>query len=115
MIFSIYTKFISLLLIPVFYLEHNFFYHPKINERPIEFSFLFEWLWRLCPTDVLDVGSGSTALPHILTNCGFNVIALDEKGSYWNFDYFNRHFPILKDDILNPKINRKFDLINWAL
>lgn len=49
----------------------------RINERPIEYRFVFHHLSRLHPTNVLDVGTGTTGLPHLIKNCGFLVTAID--------------------------------------
>lgn len=111
-IFNLYTKLLNVILIPIFSLEPKLFLPQDINERSIEYSFLFEHLWKICPKEILDVGTGSTALPHVLANCGFKVIAIDEKGSYWDFSYFNRHYRVKKDNILDSKINKKFDFIS---
>ena len=59
----------------------------------------------------LDVGTGTTALPHILSNCGFVVTAIDNITDYWSKGMVNRHFHIINDDILNPRISRKFNFI----
>lgn len=82
-----------------------------MNERPIEFRFVLQNLAKMCPVTVLDVGTGTTALPHIMSNCGFVVTAIDNITDYWPKGMVNRHFYVINDDILDPKINRKFDFI----
>lgn len=82
-----------------------------INERPIEFGFAFKWLAKTCPSEVLDVGSGTTAWPHVMANCGFRVTAIDKIMGYWKDGFFNRHYYIINDDITKPKITKQFDLI----
>jgi 2-polyprenyl-3-methyl-5-hydroxy-6-metoxy-1,4-benzoquinol methylase len=109
--FGIYTKIVQIMLIPLFFVESKVFSSSKINERPIEYSFLFKHLWRICPKSILDIGSGESALPHLMASCGFNVTSTDKKGDYWDFYYFNRHYPIQKDDITSTKLQQKFDLI----
>ena len=71
------------------------------NERPVEFRFVFEQLTRLCGTaqTVLDVGTGTTALPHLMANCGFVVTAIDNVRDYWDEGMVNRHFHVIDDDI----------------
>lgn len=81
------------------------------NERPIEFSFVFKNLIELAPKKILDVGTGMTALPHLLSNCGFVVSAIDNVTDYWPRSMFNRHFYVIDDDITRPKIIDKFDCI----
>jgi 2-polyprenyl-3-methyl-5-hydroxy-6-metoxy-1,4-benzoquinol methylase len=81
------------------------------NERAIEFSFLFKNLIELAPKTILDVGTGMTALPHMLRNCGFVVSAIDNIRDYWPSSMFNRHFHVIDDDITNSKITQSFDCI----
>ena len=82
-----------------------------INERPIEFGFALKCLSKICPTEVLDIGSGTTAWPHVMANCGFRVTAIDKIEGYWVSDFFNRHYYIINDDITKPEITKRFDLI----
>jgi SAM-dependent methyltransferase len=83
----------------------------KINERPIEFRFVFDELSKLAPRSILDVGTGTTALPSILRTCGYLVTAMDNVRDYWADGLSNRHFYVIDDDIRNPTINRKFDVV----
>lgn len=83
----------------------------RFNERPIEFGFVFRKLGELYPKTVLDVGTGTTALPHLMRNCGFLVTATDNIRDYWQDGMFNRHFHVIDDDITNTRLSRKFDLI----
>lgn len=82
-----------------------------INERPIEFRFVFEQLTRIKTATVLDVGTGTTALPHLIRNCGFMVTAIDNVRDYWPTGMVNRHYYVLNDDITKPRIEKRFDLI----
>lgn len=83
----------------------------NINERPIEFGFALKWLSKIYPAEVLDVGSGTTAWPHVMANCRISVTAIDKIKGYWKGDFFNRHYYIISDDITKPKIKKQFDLI----
>lgn len=83
----------------------------NINERPIEFGFAFKWLSKIYPAEVLDVGSGTTAWPHVMANCGISVTAIDKIQGYWEGGFFNRHYYIINDDITKPNITKQFDLI----
>ena len=82
-----------------------------LNERPIEFSFVFKQLTNLWPKIVLDVGTGKTALPVMMKNCGLLVTAIDNIKDYWDYGMVNRHYHIIDDDIQNTKIKQKFDVI----
>jgi len=81
------------------------------NERPIEFRFVFDCLTYLRPVTVLDVGTGTTALPSLIANCGCVVTAIDNIRDYWPDGMVNRHWRVLDDDIRNPKTGTNFDLI----
>ena len=83
------------------------------NERPVEFSFVFRWLKKLYPKNVLEVGTGTTALPHLMRNCGCLVTAIDNIKDYWPSGMSNRHYYVVNNDITASQINinDKFDLI----
>ena len=82
-----------------------------INERPVEYRFVFENLSQTYPKSVLDVGTGRTALPQMMRTCGFLVTAIDNVRDYWPSGMINRHYHVLDDDILDPRINGPFDFI----
>jgi SAM-dependent methyltransferase len=81
------------------------------NERPVEYTFVFRHLSRLYPVKVLDVGTGTSALPQLMSQCGCLVTAIDNVRDYWPSGMFNRHFHILDDDITSSQLRDKFDLI----
>lgn len=81
-----------------------------INERPIEYHFVFQTLTTIYIKTVLDIGTGTTALPHLIRNCGYLVTAIDIY-DYWPSGIFNRHYYIIRDDITNSKLKMKFDCI----
>jgi len=83
----------------------------RLNERPVEWAFLFAKLAMLCPRTVLDVGTGTTALPALLRNCGCLVTAIDNVRDYWPQGMHNRHYHVLDDDIASPRVAGPFDLI----
>jgi 2-polyprenyl-3-methyl-5-hydroxy-6-metoxy-1,4-benzoquinol methylase len=60
---------------------------------------------------VLDVGTGTTALPHLMRNCGFLVTAIDNIHDYWPNGMSNRHYHIIDDDITATRLKGKFDFI----
>lgn len=81
------------------------------NERPVEYRFVFEALAETYPEKILDVGTGLTALPHLMANCGFKVAAIDNIRDYWHGGMFNRHYHVMDDDITDTKLKEKFNLI----
>ncbi|MFQ5767880.1 MAG: methyltransferase domain-containing protein, partial [Acidobacteriota bacterium] len=100
-----------LLLHPTLYYEWK---HPRItrhNERPVEFAFAFRCLARYFPADLLDVGPGKTAWPHLLSSCGFRVTAVDKIEGYWRGTFFNRHFYVKNEDITRPNPGEAYDFI----
>lgn len=83
----------------------------RINERPVEYAFVFSWLNRLQPSRVLDVGTGRSALPSLIRTCGFHVTAIDNIRDYWPRGMFNRHFHVIDEDIRSPQMHERFDVI----
>ncbi len=82
-----------------------------INERPVEYEFLFRHLAQQAPETVLDVGTGLTALPHLMRSCGFVVTAIDNIEDYWPNGMVNHHYFIINDDITRTRLKIKFDFI----
>ena len=82
-----------------------------INERSVEYRFVFEQLTQAFPRTVLDVGTGVTALPQLMRTCGFEVSAIDNIRDYWPSGMLNRHYHVQDDDILAPRIRGPFDFI----
>ena len=83
----------------------------RFNERPVEYGFVFKHLARIYPRKVLDVGTGMTALPHLMRSCGFLVTAIDNIKDYWPSGMCNRHYFVMDDDITDSKLDDKFDFI----
>lgn len=83
----------------------------RVNERPVEFSFVFRKLAEISPRTVLDVGTGRTALPHLMRTCGFLVTATDNIVDYWPRGLVNRHFHVINDDITKTEIDQRFDVV----
>jgi 2-polyprenyl-3-methyl-5-hydroxy-6-metoxy-1,4-benzoquinol methylase len=84
------------------------------NERSIEYRFALQALGETRPRTVLDVGTGTTAWPHLLRNCGYVVTAVDNVRDYWPKGMVNRHWFVLDVDIVNPdgkKVAEKYDAI----
>ena len=83
----------------------------SLNERPVEYGFVFRHISKLYPSEVLDVGTGTTALPHLMYNCGLRVTAIDNIKNYWRFGMYNRHYYVINDDITQTMLNKQFDLV----
>jgi 2-polyprenyl-3-methyl-5-hydroxy-6-metoxy-1,4-benzoquinol methylase len=83
----------------------------RLNERPVEYAFVFESIAKYYPKSILDIGTGLTALPHLMANCGIKVTAIDNIRDYWTANMLNRHYWVNNDDITNLKLNRKFEMI----
>ena len=109
-LFSLYEKLIQVFLQPVFYRENKFPLKRK-NERANEFAFAFQCIAEKSPDSLLDVGTGKTAFPHLVQNCGIRPTAIDKVSGYWLLGLSNRHFKIHHDDICKPALQQKFDII----
>jgi len=107
----LYYKAAQLPMSPVLRYEWSKRDQRRMNERPLEYAFTLTCLSELCPERVLDVGTGTTAWPQLLANCGYNVTAIDEGNSYWAHRVTNRHHYVLRDDITNPSIEGGFDTV----
>ena len=83
----------------------------RFNSRPVEFGFVFNKLGEIYPRSILDVGTGITALPHLMYNCGFVVTATDNVRDYWPSGMLNRHWHIIDDDITDTRLSNSFDLV----
>ena len=81
------------------------------NERPIEYGYVFQRLNLLQPRSVLDVGSGTSALPSLLSTCGFVVTATDNVRDYWPPGMLNRHWHTVDDDIRDSALAGPFDAV----
>ncbi|MFO1190145.1 MAG: class I SAM-dependent methyltransferase [Alphaproteobacteria bacterium] len=81
------------------------------NERPVEYAFALAQIARHCPHSVLDIGTGMTAWPHLLANCGLQVTATDNIRDYWTKTIWNRHWLVENDNIVNTSMTKTFDMI----
>lgn len=77
------------------FLGQKFTHH---NERPIEYRCALDCLAAVRPKTVLDVGTGTTARPHLLPTCGFVTTAIDNVRDYWDNQMMNRHWTVLDVD-----------------
>jgi 2-polyprenyl-3-methyl-5-hydroxy-6-metoxy-1,4-benzoquinol methylase len=77
----------------------------------VEFGFVFRKIAEIYPLHILDVGTGTTALPHLMSNCGCLVTAVDNVRDYWSFGMSNRHYHIIDDDITNTRLKGPFDMV----
>jgi SAM-dependent methyltransferase len=81
------------------------------NERPVEYDFALRAIVASGAREILDVGTGTTAWPHLLANCGLRVTAIDHAPGYWRRRPFNRHYHVLDDDVTHSRLERSFDLV----
>ena len=81
------------------------------NERAIEYRFVFDCVTSLRPVTVLDVGTGTTALPSLIANCGCIVKAIDNVYDYWPSGMVNRHWEVIDDDIKKPQTTERVDMV----
>jgi SAM-dependent methyltransferase len=65
-----------------------------MNERPVEYRYVLDRLVVAEATRVLDVGSGTTAWPAMLADCGYEVSAIDDPSVYWRGRLTNRHWRV---------------------
>jgi len=92
-------------------LEYRLQRFTHVSERLMEYRFVFQALQSTWPRTVLDVGTGTTALPSILRTCGFEVTAIDNIDKYWPRGMFNRHYHVIQDDIVDTRLRKEFDFI----
>jgi len=92
-------------------IEYKLQKYSKFNERVIEYKFVFDALVDIYPKSLLDVGTGASSIPHLLSKCGINVTAIDNIHDYWSIGMFNRHFHVINSDITKEELNKKFDAI----
>jgi len=81
------------------------------NERPIEYGFVMQCIRQYQPMTILDVGTGQSALPALMRNCGPFVTAIDNIKDFWPRGMFNRHYHVINDDIRTPNVKNKYDMI----
>lgn len=101
------------LLSPLWVSKYEFQHQKfkRFNERPVELAFVFRKITEIYPKNILDVGTGTSALPHLMRNCGSLVTATDNIRDYWPSGASNRHYYVLNDDICNTHLGNMFDLI----
>jgi len=83
-----------------------------LNERSVEYRFVFEQITRYYPRHILDVGTGKSALPQLMRNCGPLVSAIDNIDDYWPKGMSNRHYHIIQDNIITTRLpSAEFDMV----
>jgi 2-polyprenyl-3-methyl-5-hydroxy-6-metoxy-1,4-benzoquinol methylase len=82
----------------------------ELREYVFQFEFAMRAVARHMPRELLDAGSGMSAWPHLLAECGVRVTATDEMRSYWG-SMFNRHYHVIQDDLTASRLDRRFDMV----
>lgn len=104
-VWEAYGRLIGLALQPYLRHKHWFDYPPDyVNERSWEYSFTLRSLVEDRCKRILDVGVGVNAFPSVLRHAGYDVTAIDLKGSYWK-RFLNTHIHVVTDDIRRPTIS----------
>lgn len=82
----------------------------RLNERPIEYSFVFQSILNTSPRTILDVGTGTSSLPSLMQTCGVVVTAVDNIRDYWPEGMVNRHFYV-QDEDATQGISGAYDMV----
>lgn len=83
----------------------------QVTEQAVDWEFALRAVNRCAPADVLDVGTGLAAWPHLLASAGYRVTAIDKVEGYWRSGMFNRHYLVERDDIAQPRLRRNFEMV----
>jgi SAM-dependent methyltransferase len=86
-----------------------------LNERSVEYSYVFKQIAKHNPRRVIDLGVGKTALPSLVMACGIDVIAVDKderqvrdnpcnRGGYCSVD-------IVEEEIMDLDFGPFFDMV----
>jgi SAM-dependent methyltransferase len=87
------------------------------TERLVGYADTLRWIVDRSPDTLLDVGPGPSSWPNLVAFGGINVTAIDNMRSPWHGNwlnrqrYFNRHYYVIRDDIEQPRLSRKFDFV----
>lgn len=92
-------------------LEYRHQKNEMFNERAVEYAFVFRHLAKYTPRNVLDVGTGQSALPALIRNCGIHTTAVDNIRDFWPKGFINRHFYVINDNIKSPSLRKSYDMI----
>lgn len=87
------------------------------TERALAYAFALRWISDAAPRNLLDVGTGQSAWPHIVASTGVHVTAVDNyselygRGPSWwrRTRFFNRHYYVIDDDISDSAVTERFD------
>jgi SAM-dependent methyltransferase len=90
--------------------EHDSQTFTRLNERAIEYRFVFNGILQTRPKTILDVGTGTSALPSLMRTCGPVVSAVDNVRDYWPGDMINRHYFVRNEDATR-RISGSYDLV----
>ncbi len=79
-----------------------------MNERPFEYSFVFDMIKTKAPETLLDVGTGKTAFTHLVNTCNVSAWGIDSDKKQIKK---NTACKVKHDDILAPKTTGKYDMV----
>jgi len=81
------------------------------NEREILYPFAIRAIRQRNPARILDIGTGMSAFPLIIEQCGYNITAMDNYGGYWPGGLRNKYFRVANSDITKNVSSEVVDLI----
>lgn len=88
-----------------------------LNERSVEYAFVFSKLAARGTGTILDVGTGRSPFPALAELSGWRVLAVDNVIDYWprgrlgvRWGLFNPYFHVRKVDMLRENVG-KFDIV----
>jgi 2-polyprenyl-3-methyl-5-hydroxy-6-metoxy-1,4-benzoquinol methylase len=81
-----------------------------LNERPVEYGYVFRCINQLQPRTVLDASTGESALSSLVRTCGCLVTAIDKITDDWPDGTTNRHRHVLDHDFQRRSLTNTFDL-----
>lgn len=91
---------------------------PQLNERAVEYAFVFSRMAARGTGKLLDVGSGKSAFPALADLAGWQVTAVDNVVDFWRtgplgirWGLFNEHFLVDDTDISRSRPSPAFDIV----
>jgi SAM-dependent methyltransferase len=92
--------------------------NEDINERSVEYAFVFTRMAARGTGHLLDVGTGKSAFPALATMAGWRVTAVDNIVDFWRrgplgmrWGLFNEHFAVEDRDLTRKQLPPDFDVV----